>query len=420
MVVELLSVGTELLLGNIINTNAAYLAKECALLGFSCFYQSVVGDNEKRLLESIETAMERSDILILTGGLGPTGDDITKECSAKVFGKKLIFHEHSWNKIEDYFKVRNLPLTENNRKQALIPEGAVVVDNENGTAPGIIMEKEGKHILLLPGPPLELKPMFEGQMKQYLMGLGEGIIYSKVIKLCSIGESEAETKVYDLIKTQANPTIAPYAKTGEVHFRVTAKAADEKEAMNLLEPVIEKFKKRFGEKIYTVEEAVTLETVLLNMMERKGLSLGIAESCTGGLVAARFTNINGASKVFHTGVVTYSNEAKMKLLDVSSDTLEKYGAVSENTALEMVSGMTNKYGTDVALSITGIAGPTGGSDEKPVGLVYIACRIFEKSYVKKYNFKGNREKIRESAVVQALVLLRESLLKCGYEAGIEC
>ena len=262
MTVELISVGTEILLGNIVNTNAAYLAEKIALLGLSCYHQSAVGDNEERLEDAIRLALSRSDIVILSGGLGPTKDDLTKEVTAKVFGKELVEDPHSKERIQAYFdRIRSKNgITDNNWKQALVPEGAIVVDNHNGTAPGLILEGEdGKRAILLPGPPNEIKPMFERDIAPYLNRLQPEGIYSKMVKVCSIGESRAETMVADIMDAQTNPTLAPYAKTGEVHFRVTAKAKDEETANALIEPMVKELYKRFGDKIYTTEEDVALE-----------------------------------------------------------------------------------------------------------------------------------------------------------------
>ena len=411
MVVELISVGTEILLGNIVNTNAAYLAEKCASLGLSCFYQSVVGDNEERLCGTIQTALQRSDVVILSGGLGPTQDDITKECVAKVMGKELVLDEVSKEKITAYFKMRKLEITDNNWKQALVPAGSVVVENKNGTAPGLIVAKEGKHVLLLPGPPKELKPMFEQQMMPYLNSLEPGTICSSIVKICGVGESQVETQILDLIEGQSNPTIAPYAKTGEVHLRITAKASGEEDARELMQPVIEELKKRFGNDIYSMDEEETLEKSLVNMLLQKDLTIGTVESCTGGMIAARLTNVAGVSEVFKNGLVTYSNKAKRKLVGVKKETLDKYGAVSKQVAKEMVKGMVHQYKADVAIAVTGIAGPDGGSEEKPVGLVYIATFVCGVTTVKEYHFSGNREKIRDNTVVKALIQVREGILK---------
>lgn len=410
MVVELISVGTELLLGNTVNTNAAYLSEKCALLGLSLYYQTVVGDNEERLSGALKTALDRSDVVILTGGLGPTQDDLTKETAAKVLGKKLLEDEHTRKRIEEYFaglKVKTIP--ENNWKQALVPEGAIAVDNQNGTAPGLIMEENGKSVILLPGPPGELKPMFEKDIFPYLNRLQPEIIYSAMVKICGMGESAVESEIQDLISEQSNPTIATYAKVGEVHLRVTAKAADEKEAKKLVKPVVKELQKRFGNHIYTTDEHVTLEEAVIQMLRERELTLTTAESLTGGMVASRFTDVPGASEVFRQGLVTYSNRAKRKLLEVKKSTLKDYGAVSEKTAKEMAKNGAFITGADVCISLTGIAGPATEED-KPIGLVYMACSYNNKITVQEFHFSGERAKIRESSVVMALTLLRECIL----------
>lgn len=411
MIVELISVGTELLLGNIVNTNAAFLAGQCALLGLSMYHQSVVGDNEERLAETIQTALDRSDIVILSGGLGPTQDDITKETAAKVLNIPLVEDVHSRERIEEYFKNSQFKIiTDNNWKQAQVPEGCIVVDNKNGTAPGIIMEKNGKSVILLPGPPNELIPMFKNDIFPYLNKLQPEIIYSVMVKICGLSESYVETKIVDLIDNQTNPTIATYAKTGEVHLRVTARASDDKEAKKLVKPVIKELKTRFGEHIYSTDENTTLEETIIALLKEKNLTLTTAESCTGGLLAARLTNVSGVSEVFKQGFVTYSNRAKRKLLDVKKNTLKIFGAVSEKTAKEMAKNGAFITGSDVCVSITGLAGPNGGTQEKPVGLVYIACCYNNTITVKEFHFKGERNKIRELATVNALTLLRECIL----------
>ncbi|MEY8412083.1 competence/damage-inducible protein A [Lachnospiraceae bacterium 62-26] len=412
MTVELISVGTELLLGNIVNTNAAYLAERCAALGLSCYYQTVVGDNEKRLEEVVRLGLSRSDILILSGGLGPTKDDLTKEVTAKVFGRELIEDAHTRGRIEEYFhRVHSDQVTPNNWKQAMVPEGAKVVDNHNGTAPGLIMEEDGKTAILLPGPPNEIRPMFERDIAPYLDGLLPEGIYSKMVKICSIGESRAETMIADLMDAQTNPTIAPYAKTGEVHLRVTAKASGEEEAGELITPVIEELFRRFGDAIFTIEESVTLEEAVAGLLAEKGMTVTTAESCTAGLLAGRLMNAAGASNVYREGYITYSDEAKERLLGVSHETLMQYGAVSAQTAEEMARGAARAAGADAAVGVTGIAGPGGGTDEKPVGLVYVGCFVKGAVRTEEFHFTGNRAKNRESAVARALTLLREELLK---------
>ena len=412
MVVELISVGTELLLGNIVNTNAAYLSEQCALLGLSMYHQSVVGDNEERLAETMRTALERSDVVILSGGLGPTKDDLTKEVAAQVMEMPLKEDEHSRKRIEEYFKnSQTRVITDNNWKQAQAPEGSIVVDNDNGTAPGLILEKDGKAMILLPGPPNEMRPMFEKSIFPYLNKLQPELIRSFMVKICGLGESYVETQIADMIEAQTNPTIAPYAKIGEVHLRITAKASSEKEARKLMKPVVKELRNRFGDNIYTLDEKETLAENVLKLLKEKELTLTTAESCTGGMLAARLTDIPGASEVFKQGLVTYSNKAKRKLLEVKKTTLKDFGAVSEKTAKEMAKNGAFMTGADACVAITGIAGPDGGSDEKPVGLVYIGCSLKNKITVKEFHFQGNREKVREYAVVRALTLLRDCILE---------
>ncbi len=410
MTVEIICVGTELLLGNIVNTNAAFLAEKCAALGLSSYFQVVVGDNRERLVQTIRTAMERADIVLLSGGLGPTGDDLTKEAAAEAFGRRLVEDETSRRQIEAYFAQRGITPTENNWKQALIPEGAKAIPNRNGTAPGIIMEENGKYAILLPGPPGELKPMFTDSVMPYLRTLEDEVIESVTVKVVDIGESRAETMVSDLMENQSNPTIAPYAKTGEVHFRITARAADSQEAQGLIAPVAEELKNRFGSHIYTMEEDVTLEKAVADLLAEKKWTIATAESCTGGLLGARLVNVPGVSEVFHAGFITYADEAKQNLIGVKEETLKQYGAVSSKTAEEMAVGAAKAAGADAAVSITGIAGPDGGTKDKPVGLVYIGCYVDGKVWVEEYHFTGSRLKIRESVVAAALVLLRNSII----------
>lgn len=410
MIVELISVGTELLLGNIVNTNAQYLAEKCALLGLSMYRQLTVGDNKERLSADISTALDRSDIVILTGGLGPTEDDLTKEVCAEVMGFPLVEDPHTRKRIEAYFK-NNIykVIPDNNWKQAIIPEGARVLDNDNGTAPGLIMEKNGKTAILLPGPPNELKPLFMNHVYPYLQSLQPEVIRSQMIKICGHGESQVEERLKDLIGRQTNPTIATYAKTAEVHLRVTARAKNDDEAKSLIKPVVKEIKSRFGDDIYTTKEEETLEMAVVRLLKKYELTVTTAESCTGGLIAGRIVNVPGASEVFREGFITYSNKSKRKLLDVSKSTLKKYGAVSEQTAKEMATGGVFATDSDVCIAVTGIAGPDA-EGEKPVGLVYIACYMKDKVKVEEYHFKGNRDKIREQSVVKALDLLRRSIL----------
>lgn len=414
MIAELISVGTEILLGNIVNTNAAFLSEECAGLGISVYYQTVVGDNPERLKETIRIAKDRADIILLGGGLGPTEDDLTKETAAEVFGKTLYPDEHSMELIRRYFQRigrEDSGITKNNWKQAMVPEGAIVIDNDNGTAPGIILEAEGKIVIMLPGPPNELIPMWKQKIVPYLEKKQPEILESVTIKICGKGESRVETEILDLIDGQTNPTIATYAKTGEVHIRLTAKAKNRDEARALIDPVAKKIQERFGNLVYTMDEQTTLEETIVTMLKERHMTLTAVESCTGGLLSGRIVNVAGASDVFKQSFVTYCDEAKKSMVGVKKDTLEKYTAVSSQTALEMAEGGARTAGADACLSVTGIAGPDG-TEEQPAGLVYIGCSVKGHTEVKKYHFTGNRQKVREYAVVSALTLLRECLLDC--------
>lgn len=413
MTAELISVGTEILMGNIVNTNAQYLAEQCAALGLSMYYQTVVGDNEERLSETLRTAMGRSDVVILSGGLGPTEDDLTRESCAKVLDMPLEPDPHTKERIQSYFEnsaYKKIP--DNNWRQAMVPRGAIVLDNDNGTAPGLILEKDGKCVVLLPGPPGELCPMFKNQVFPYLQKKQPELLVSQMVKVCGVGESQVESELLDLIDAQTNPTIATYAKVGEVHLRITARASSQEEGEKMIKPVVKEIRKRLGVAVYTTKEEETLEMTVVRLLGKYGLTVATAESCTGGLLAGRIVNVPGASEVFRQGYVTYSNKAKRKLLDVSKATLKKYGAVSKETVKEMATGGMFAADADACVAITGIAGPDGGDEDKPVGLVYIGCYMKDHVEVEKYQFKGDRQKVREQSVVRALDLLRRCILDC--------
>ena len=415
MVAEIISIGTEILLGNIVNTNASFLAQKCADLGVSCYYQQVVGDNADRLKDALKLALSRSELILMSGGLGPTEDDISKETAAEVMNRKLVMHEPSKQAIQDYFDRKydhaGTEIPESNWKQAMMPEDAVVLDNPNGTAPGAIISDNGKHVVLMPGPPNEMMPMFESYVAPFIQQLEPGLIYSKTVKECGIGESMAEEMIKDLIDSQTNPTVATYAKTGEVHLRVTAKADNEKEARKLVKPIIKELKERFGNHIYTTDADVTLEKAVVDLLNGNKLTVCTAESCTGGMVASRLIAIPGASDVFKMGYITYSNKAKHRILGVKKSTLDKYTAVSEQTAREMAKGASIISKADVTVSVTGLAGPGGETADQTIGLVFISCYVCGKIRTEKYNFSGNRQKVRESASTAALELMRECVLE---------
>lgn len=415
MITELISVGTEILLGNIVNTNSAYLSEKCALLGLNVYYQDVVGDNEGRMRNVICTALNRSDVVILTGGLGPTEDDITKEVTADLMGMPLEEDSHSRKLIDKYLKEyeKNNPqrrITKNNYKQAMVPKGAIVLDNHNGTAPGLILEKKGKTAILLPGPPNEMKPMFEEYIVPYLQKNQPEIIVSQMVKISGIGESQVAEEIQDLIESQTNPTIAPYAKTGEVHLRVTASAENEKACKKLIKPVVKELKKRFGENVFATDESKTLEEAVIDLLKEKDLKLSLAESLTGGMIAQRIVNVSGASDVFGYGFVTYSNKAKHKCLGVKKSTLKEKGAVSAKCAREMAKGACKESGADISISVTGLAGPGGGTKETPVGTVFMGCCYEGRTIAKEFHFTGNRMRIREQTTAHALAMLRDCII----------
>ena len=406
---EIISIGTELLLGDIVNSNAQFLGQELAALGIEMYYQQVVGDNEERILHAFKEAYNRCDIIITTGGLGPTDDDLTKEMAAKYFNKRLFEDKESLENLQEYFKFRKRKMTTNNLKQALIPEGATAIKNNNGTAPGVIIEENNKIMIILPGPPKEMKPMFEEDIKPYLKSKSDSVIISKMIKILGIGESAVAETVKDLMESQSNPTIAPYAKEIGVILRITAKAENEAAALKLIEPLEIEIKNILGENVYATED-ISIEDVVAKLLIENKYTVSTAESCTGGMIASTLINYPGISEVFMEGAVTYSNEAKHKRLGVKNETLEKYGAVSEETAREMAIGIAKKANTDVSIVTTGIAGPGGGTEEKPVGLVYIGVYVKGKVKVEKHIFKGNRSKVRNQATITALDILRRCLI----------
>ena len=409
MKAEIITVGTEILLGDILNTNCRYLSRELAAMGIEMYYQITVGDNEERLLKTLEESLNRSDIVICTGGLGPTEDDITKEVCAKYFGYKLELHKPSLDAMIERFKHMNRVPTKNNEKQAYFPKEAYILKNDNGTAPGCIMEKEGKMIVVLPGPPKEMESMFENYVKPYLSKLTDDVIESEVLRIIGVGESKVENDILDIIDSQTNPTIATYAKGYECTLRITAKAKSVEEAKELIKPMSDEMKRRFGQSLYATGET-SIEEVVAKMLVENNLKIAVAESCTGGMVSASLINYPGISSVFMEGCVTYSNEAKMKSLGVKKETLDVYGAVSDNCAKEMASGVAARYNTNVGIATTGIAGPGGGTDEKPVGLVYFGIYINGKVISKKYVFNGDRQGVRERATRTILNDLRLELL----------
>lgn len=413
---EIVSVGTELLLGQIVNTNAQFLSLELSALGFNVFYTTVVGDNPSRLRAALKTAAMRADAVITTGGLGPTGDDLTKETIAEFCGLRCVMDEESKKAIEERFESHGQYMPKSNLKQAEMPEGCIILKNNNGTAPGAIVEGrvDGKEtaFIMLPGPPREMKPMFIESVRPYLEAKAEYVIHSKSLRVFGVGESAAEEKLKDIIEKQTNPTIAPYAKTGEMELRLTAKAPARKEAEKMIAPLEADVRSILGDCIYAEGEDASLEKTVVSLLKQKGKKLTSAESCTGGLIAEKMTRVPGVSENFECGFVTYSNEQKTKLLGVSEETLKTFGAVSLETAGEMAAGALKASGADIALSVTGIAGPGGGTEEKPVGTVCIGIAANEKTWAYRFYLTGSRDIVRERASLYALDLVRRELLGC--------
>ena len=409
MVAEILSVGTELLLGDIVNTNAQFLSRELAKLGINVYTETTVGDNATRLLDAYRNGFARADLIITTGGLGPTDDDLTKEVAAEYFGKELIEDAESMRVLKGYFAKSHAQMTANNFKQALIPAGATVLPNANGTAPGCMIEENGKILVMLPGPPNECVPMFASEVAPRLKKYTDSMFLSRTLRLIGIGESAAAAEIKDLLDAQTNPTIAPYAKTGEMTLRITAKAADEAEAARIIEPVAKELYARFGRFIYAEGETTLAET-LVQLLTAHGLTVACAESCTGGLLTSAFADVSGASAILLEGAVTYANMAKVRRLGVKEETLTRVGAVSRETAAEMAEGIARTSGADIGVSTTGIAGPDGGTAEKPVGLVFIGLHYKGKTDVRELHLSGNRQKVRERAVLQALDMMRKAVL----------
>ena len=407
---EIIAVGTELLLGDVLNTNAQYLSKELAGLGMNLYFQTVVGDNRVRLLQAYRNAFARADLVIATGGLGPTEDDLTKEAAAEYFHREMVLHQESLDRITGFFKTNKFAMTENNVKQAYIPAGATILPNEKGTAPGCVIEENDKILILLPGPPFEMIPMFESAVVPYIRTKTRGIFFSRTLRTVGIGESKLEDMVKDLIDAQQNPTIAPYAKENEAHLRITASAADEAAAKELVAPVAAEIYRRLGDNIYG-EDGVTLAETVVSLLTANRMTVACAESCTGGLLTARLADVPGCSKVLNESVVTYSNRAKVERLGVDPATIAKFGAVSAETAAEMAEGVARTSSADMGVSVTGVAGPDGGTADKPVGLVYLGLWIGGETQTKELRLRGDRNGIRSRAAASALDMIRRALLE---------
>lgn len=393
-----MSVGTEILFGSIINTNTVYLSQQMNQLGIDVIYHMTVGDNPLRLKQAIDHAYLDCDFIITTGGLGPTQDDLTKEMVAEAFDENMVTFPKQLEILKKHFGKYARPMTENNLKQANFPENAIIFPNPNGTAPGFALEKEGKLIVSMPGPPREMLEMFENQVKPFLEKRSEDSLYYTVIRTFDLGESTLETKLLDLINDQSDPTLATYAKDHESTLRIASKRKTAKEAQQAVEQMLIKVKERIGEYIYSDCDE-ELSDVVLQKLIRHGISLSAAESCTGGFFSKTVTDMPGASAIFNRGIITYSNQSKIDELDVKRDTLDRFGAVSEEVALEMAEGLYIKTKSEICISITGIAGPDGGSKQKPVGLVYIGlCNKGELTCHKYQLRNATRNHIRSNAV----------------------
>lgn len=400
---EIIAVGTELLLGQIANTNAQYLSQKLAEIGVNVYFHTVVGDNFERISQAIQLAAGRSDLIIFTGGLGPTQDDLTKETVAAHLGRSLVTDATAMERIAAFFVQRGITMTENNRKQALVLEDSAVFNNDHGMAPGMAVRHAGKTFVLLPGPPSELYPMVERYVMPYLIGLlpEKQVFHSRVLRFYGIGESALEEKLLDLIERQSNPTIAPYAKEFEVTLRITARAAEVEQAEQLILPVEAEIRKRLGQFIYATGET-SLQEVLLQELNGRQETLACAESCTGGALSALLTSVPGSSSAFRGSVICYSNEAKRDWLDVPEQVLLNEGAISETTARLLAENVREKLGTTHAISVTGVAGPDP-AEEKPVGLVYIGLATKDQpTIVKEVRLAGRRQAIIGRAAKFAL------------------
>jgi nicotinamide-nucleotide amidase len=410
MIAEIVSVGTELLMGQVVNTDAQYMASRLAPLGYQVYYHVTVGDNVKRLTEVVRIAIERSNVVIFSGGLGPTEDDLTKETVAAALGLTCEPIEEEVERLKAYFREKlHREMTPNNLKQASFPREATILPNPNGTAPGCIMCAGGKTAVLLPGPPRELVPMFSDYVEPYLAGRSNTRLYSREIRIFGMGESEVTFKLRDIIDNQTNPTVAPYAKTGEVTLRITAQCSGEPEGIRLVEPFISEIRARLGDVVYS-DQGEDLPHLNARLLSDKGLTLSVAESCTGGMLASALVDVPGSSAFFTEGCVTYSNAAKVRRLGVKEETLSAVGPVSQGCAREMAEGMRKTSRTDYALATTGFAGPEGGTPDQPVGTVFIALAGPEGTTVKRLALHGDRERIRSVAVLHVLDLLRRALI----------
>lgn len=404
MKVEIISVGTEVLTGDITDTNAPYISKGLGSVGADVIRRTTVGDEAEAMLEALKIASRRAELIITIGGLGPTYDDFTKYEVAEFLNKKLVFSDEIEKKLTEYFEKLGREMTPNNLRQAYVFEDGRIIENENGTAPGLMAENDGITVIMLPGPPNELIPMFDNKVLPFIREKCDKIIVEKTLKLCGVGESAVEDKLRPLMTETENPVIAPYAKTGEVHLKLTATGKTREAALLKMEEPIKKIREFFEGNIYG-EDKETLASAVVKLLSEKNMTVSFCESCTGGSIAKAITDVSGSSSVFGFGAVTYANEAKEKMVGVSRENLECYGAVSPQVAEEMAEGIRKLSGADIGISVTGIAGPGGGTPEKPVGLVYMGVSTNNKTYVNKLLLKGSRDKIRQTTVSRALTEL---------------
>ncbi len=409
MVAEILSIGTELLLGQIVNTDAQYLARKLSALGITLYHQTTVGDNPQRVKEALRQAIDRSDLVITTGGLGPTEDDLTKEMVAEVFSLEMQLHEDSLRHIENYFTSMGRIMTENNKKQAYFPAGARIMPNRKGTAPGCIVEQNGKKVAVLPGPPSELTDMYEQQLEPYLLSLSDKVIYSKFLRIVGVGESSVETMLKDLFHWES-PTLALYCAPGEVQARLTVMCERGEDAPALLAPLEAEIRARLGSAIYAEGLENSMPQTVVSLLKAAHKTVTTAESCTGGMLVAQLIDISGASEVLAESHVTYSSAAKEKILGVSHETVERFTVYSAECAREMAEGARRISGADYALAVTGLAGPNGGTKETPVGTVFVGLASERGVTVERFHFRGDRARIRTLSCLNALNMLRKELL----------
>ena len=406
MLCEILSVGTELLMGQIANTDAQFLARRLSAIGITMHRTVTVGDNPGRVKEALNEALSRADLVITTGGLGPTEDDLTKEMVAEYFGLPMRLHQESLDKIERYFASTGRKMTDNNRKQALFPEGCRIMPNRKGTAPGCIVERDGKRVAVLPGPPFELIDMYEQQLEPSLLSLSDKIIRSRFLHIVGVGESEVETRLLDLFHV-GNPTLALYCNPGEVTARMTVMVNRSDDGSSLLDPMEAEIRRRMGNAVYAEGIDAAMKSEIVRRLSERHETLAVAESLTGGMLAAQIVDVPGASDVLVEGHVVYMNEAKERVLGVSSEILSGVGAVSEECARAMAEGTLKRSNATYALSTTGVAGPGGGTEKTLVGTVFVALAGHDfETRVLELHLRGDRTRVRSMSCLRAMNLLR--------------